>query len=114
MERQNQQKEFTEIDSFMEVGAFLKAVKANLPHGCSKTVTSQTEKEKHHRISLICRIFKKIQMNLFIKQKQSHRVSKQTYGYQGGRMGSRDSYGVWNGHVHTAIFKMDDQQGPTV
>ena len=53
-------------------------------------------------------------MNLFIKQKQSHRVSKQTYGYQGGRMGSRDSYGVWNSHVHTAIFKMDDQQGPTV
>ena len=49
MERQNQQKEFTEIDSFMEVGAFLKAVKANLLHGCSKTVTSQTEKEKHHR-----------------------------------------------------------------
>ena len=29
-------------------------------------------------------------------------------------MGSRDSYGVWNSHVHTAIFKMDDQQGPTV
>ena len=82
MERQNQQIEFTEIDSFMEVGAFLKAVKANLLLGCSKTVTSQTEKEKCHRISLICRIFKKIiQMNLFIKQKQTHRVSKQTYGY---------------------------------
>ena len=26
----------------------------------------------------------------------------------------RDSYGVWDGHVHTAIFKMDNQQGPTV
>ena len=22
--------------------------------------------------------------------------------------------GVWEGHVHTAIFKMDNQQGPTV
>ena len=53
-------------------------------------------------------------MNLFIKQKQTHRVSKQTYGYQGGRMGSRDSYGVWNGHVHTAIFKMDNQQAPII
>ena len=21
---------------------------------------------------------------------------------------------VWDGHVHTAIFKMDNQQGPTV
>ena len=22
--------------------------------------------------------------------------------------------GVWDGHVHTVIFKMSDQQGPTV
>ena len=27
--------------------------------------------------------------------------------------GGRDSYGVWGGHVHTAVFKMDNQQGPT-
>ena len=27
---------------------------------------------------------KKVQMNLFTKQKQSHRCGKQTYGYQGG------------------------------
>ena len=26
----------------------------------------------------------------------------------------KDSSGVWDGHVHTAIFKMDNQQGPTV
>ena len=26
--------------------------------------------------------------------------------------GGRDSSGVWDGHVHTAVFKMDDQQGP--
>ena len=26
----------------------------------------------------------------------------------------KDSYGVWDGHVHTAVFKMDNQQGPTV
>ena len=31
----------------------------------------------------------------------------------GGRMRGRDSWGVWDGHVHTAIFKMDNQQGPT-
>ena len=24
-----------------------------------------------------------------------------------------DSY-VWDGHVHTAVFKKDNQQGPTV
>ena len=32
----------------------------------------------------------------------------------GERMGKRDSYGVWDGHVHSAIFKMGNQQGPTV
>ena len=26
----------------------------------------------------------------------------------------RDSYGIWEGHEHTAIFKMDNQQGPIV
>ena len=27
---------------------------------------------------------------------------------------SGDVQGVWDGHVHTAVFKMEDQQGPTV
>ena len=26
----------------------------------------------------------------------------------------RDSQGVWDEEVHTAVFKMDDQQGPTI
>ena len=29
-------------------------------------------------------------------------------------MGRRDTYGVWDGHVHTAIFKMGNQQRLTV
>ena len=29
-------------------------------------------------------------------------------------MGERDNYGVWDGHIHTAVFKMHYQQGPTV
>ena len=29
-------------------------------------------------------------------------------------VGLGNSYRVWDGHVHTAIFKMDSQQGPTV
>ena len=28
--------------------------------------------------------------------------------------GGRDSQGLWEGHVHTAVFKMDNQQRPTV
>ena len=31
-----------------------------------------------------------------------------------GRMGGKDSQGVKDGHVHIAIFKMDNQQGPTL
>ena len=30
------------------------------------------------------------------------------------KMGERDSQGVWDGHVHTAIFKTGNQQGPIV
>ena len=26
----------------------------------------------------------------------------------------RNSLGVWDGHIHTTIFKMDNQQGPTI
>ena len=44
---------------------------------------SQTEKDKYHMISLICTILKLIQMNLFTKQKQTHRHREQTCGCQG-------------------------------
>ena len=29
-------------------------------------------------------------------------------------MGVRDGQGIWDGHVHTAIFKMDNLQGLTI
>ena len=29
-------------------------------------------------------------------------------------LGERDSWGVWEGHVHSVVFKMDNQQGPIV
>ena len=31
-----------------------------------------------------------IQMNLFMKQKQTHKHRKQTYGYQSGRSGEKE------------------------
>ena len=30
----------------------------------------------------------------------------------GGKDGGRDSQGVWDGHGHTAVFDMENQQGP--
>ena len=53
-------------------------------------------------------------MNLFTKQKQTYRYQKQTYGYQRGNMRGRDKSGSWDEHIHTTIYKTDNQQGPTV
>ena len=57
-------------------------------------ILSQTEKDKYQMISLIIWYHfyveskeKVIQMNLFTKQKQTHRLWKQTYGYQRENLG---------------------------
>ena len=51
-------------------------------------------------------------MNLLRKQKQTHRLKRTNLWLH--KPGGKDSQGVWDGHVHTAIFKMDNPQGPTV
>ena len=51
-----------------------------------------------------------IQINLFIRQKQTHRLKKQTYDYPRGRVWKRED---WDCHVPRDIFKTDNQQGPT-
>ena len=53
-------------------------------------------------------------MNLFTKQKQTHRRRKQTYGYQRGKGVRRDKSGVWDQQTQTTTYKIDKQQGPTV
>ena len=35
-------------------------------------------------------------MNLFTKQKQTHRSRNQTYGYQRGNVSGSDKLGVWD------------------
>ena len=49
-------------------------------------------------------------MNL---QNRNTDLREGAYGLPVGRMRGRDSSGVWDGHVYTAMFKMDNQQGPT-
>ena len=73
---------------------------------------SQTGKDKYPMISLICGIYNMRQRNLFRKQKQTHRHTKQTYGYQRGK--GRDKLGVWDQQIQTTTYKIDKQQGPTV
>ena len=60
------------------------------------TMWSKSEEEKYHMISFICEIM--IQMNLFTKE--THRLQKQSYGYQKGNVvgggGGRDKLEVWD------------------
>ena len=35
-------------------------------------------------------------MNLSAKQKHTHRLEKQTYGYQRGKLWGRDTLAVWD------------------
>ena len=46
-------------------------------------------------------------------RKRLRDLEKELKGYE-GKGGERDSLGVWDWRVHTAICKMDNQQGPTV
>ena len=75
------------------------------------TEISQTEKDKYCMILLICGIWKYNKVMNKTKKKLTYRYREQTSGYQ-CREGREE--GVWDWHVHTAIFKMDNQQGPTV
>ena len=63
-------------------------------------------------------IFLKItQMNLFIKNKTTeliYKYQKQTHDYQTENVAGRVKAGAWDEHTHTTIYKIDNQQGPTV
>ena len=56
---------------------------------------SQTEKDKYHIIPNMWESKKVMQLNLFIKLKQTHSHRKQTYGYQRGK-NRRDKLGLWD------------------
>ena len=51
-----------------------------------RTKWSKLDKDRYY-ISLICGIWKMIQLNLFTKH--THRLRKQNYGYQTGKVGQR-------------------------
>ena len=59
----------------------------------------QTEKDKYYMILFICALWKKkkIQMNLFPKQKETHRHRKRIYHYQReNKGGGKDKLGAWD------------------
>ena len=59
------------------------------------------------------RNLERIDTNVLTKQNRL-RLRNKLMVADGGRMGGRDNEEVWDGHVHTAVFKMDNQQAPTV
>ena len=61
---------------------------------------SQIEKDKYHRMSLICGNQNMTEMNLFTKQKQTHRHIKQTMVTKGEW---EDKLGVWDEQIQTTI-----------
>ena len=56
---------------------------------------------------------KMIQVNLFTKLKQNHRLREKIYGYQGEgwKEGIVREFGM---DMDTVIFQMNNQQGPTL
>ena len=49
-----------------------------------------------------------VQMNLFMKQKKSHRCKgKQAYGYQ-GESGGENKLGDWDWYIHTTTHEIDN------
>ena len=51
-------------------------------------------------------------MNLFMKQKQTHRHRKQIYGYQRGK--GRDKVGILDWQIQPSEYTIDKQQDLTV
>ena len=68
---------------------------------------SQTEKNKYLMTSLICGIQKEMNTDKTERDSQIYRTNLWSQGAQ-------DSQEGWDAHVHTAIFKVDNQQGPIV
>ena len=57
---------------------------------------------------------KKLYKWTYLQNRKKHILREWIYSSWGERRGGRDRWGVHDAHVHTAAFKMDNQQNPTV
>ena len=74
---------------------------------------SQIQKDKYHMISLMCGLWKSDANELICKTETDSQIYK-TFSYQRGKVGVRDKLGDLDQDIHTTIYKIDHQQGPTV
>ena len=73
---------------------------------------SDRARQISYDITYMWKLKKMIKVNLFTTQ--NNKLREWTCSYWGGNGGGRDRLRVWDGHVHTDILKIDNQQGPTV
>ena len=79
------------------------------------TVLSEDrERQTSYEITYMWNLKKRIQMNLFARQKQTHKLWKQIYGYQREQTGWRDGLRVWERHMYTVVYRMVGQWRPDV
>ena len=57
-----------------------------------------------HNISYMRNLRKKIQRNLFTKQKQTYRLRKKPDSYQRRNVGDGDKLGVWDKYIHMTLY----------
>ena len=70
----------------------------------TKWSKSDRERQISYDIAYMQYLKKMIQMHLFTKQKQTHRLREWTYGYWGGKVEGMDRLGVWDQHVHMYVY----------
>ena len=103
----------------------LHSLLGQLCKGCTKSFleAGTVRKKGVNHLSLPCRspgswYTEGTQMFILWNSATQHSKCKRnvprTYGCQRGRMEGRQSLGVWDGHGNTAVFKMENPQGPMV
>ena len=80
----------------------------------TKWSKSKSKREISHDITYMCNLKKNDTNEVIYRQKQTHRLQKQTYGCQRGEAGKRGRLGVWNWHMHTIVYEMNSQQQTAV
>ena len=68
-------------------------------------IYGQTEKREISYDTFICGIWKIIQMNLYTKQKQTHRQKINLWLSKGKQRGQRNTLGVWHQQIPTTTYK---------
>ena len=73
---------------------------------------TKSEKDKYHLISLICGILKK--RYKWTSLQDRFRDFENQLWLPKGTVHGEDGLGDWDGHMHTAVYGITDQQGPDV